>query len=376
MHKPYDTYCLTRQATGKYRVLPDLPENVIDFSSNDYLGFSRSGILLDAAIAAGQKYGVGATGSRLFSGNLPVFSELEAQIASDKITDAALIFNSGFQANQSVLASLLDAKVTGKRAVVFFDRLNHASLYQGVFAAGAKMERYQHGCMNHLESLLIKHNKYLAPKWIITETLFGMDGDIAPLADIIQLAAKYGAGIYLDEAHAMGMIGKSGYGLSTDFDLDDVPCIAMGTFSKALGGSGGYVACSQSIKNYLLNHAPGIIYTTAMSPMLVGAALSAWQKIAEMQADRKRLLGLSEKLRKYLQAAGFNTGLSETHIIPVIMGDEKKALLAREKLLEKKILVSAVRPPTVPPKTSRLRMAVSLIHTEEDIIRLVEGLMS
>lgn len=371
----YAEHCLERQATGKYRQLPaPVGFGFADFSSNNYLGLAQCPVVLAAAMQAGQQLGTGATGSRLFSGNFPLIMELEENIAAGKGTETALVFPSGFQANSATLASLLDPAVNGRPALVFFDRLNHASLYQGVFSGKARILRYRHACMNHLEALLRKYQNHPAPKFIVSETLFGMDGDIVPLADLLALARRFGTFVYLDEAHATGMLGKGGYGLSTNFDLTDVPHVLMGTFSKALGGSGGYIACTTGLRAYLLNHATGFIYTTALSPLMAGAALAAWQASARLSAARLELFSRAAHLRAQLQSKGLNTGLSETHILPVLLENEKMVLARQQSLFQQKMLVSAVRPPTVPPGTSRLRIALCTFHTESAITQLTEAL--
>lgn len=374
MYKWYEQFCSARQATGKYRILPEVPaiqgREWLDFSTNDYLALARSPELAAGALAALAE-GAGSTGSRLLSGNSERLMALERRIAADKGTAAALIFNSGFQANCSVLASLTDENVIGQKALVFFDRLNHASLYQGVFASGAQLVRYPHCDINRLAALLDKFRANPAPKFIITETVFGMDGDTAPVSEIAQLAAEHHAFLYLDEAHATGVCGAEGYGLSSEMDLCHTPYLAMGTFSKALGCSGAYVACDELVKNFLVNHCPGFIYSTAPSPMLVGAMCAAWEWPRNHPAKRRALQVLAELLRAGLRDLGLDTGLSETHIVPVILGGETETIAAKARLLQDRIVVSAVRPPTVPPGTSRLRIALTTTHTEADVVRLL-----
>lgn len=371
----YKKFCEKRQATGKFRILPEVArtagEEIVDFSTNDYLALSDAPTVLAAATEAARRYGAGATGSRLLSGNLELFTTLERQIARDKETEAALIFNSGFQANSSVLSSLLDRTVHGKTPIVFFDRFNHASLYQGVFLSGAQLVRYRHCCMKHLASLLEKYRHDPAPRFIVTESLFGMDGDKAPLPEIIRLARQYNAFLYIDEAHATGVAGVTGYGLSTGQDFSGVPYLVMGTFSKGLGCSGAYVACAADLKDYLVNHCAGFVYSTALSPMIVGAIQAAWEAVRVSGPERSRLFAMGEMLRRELREAGWNTGSSQTHIVPVLFGNESAVMEAKERLMQHGMRVSAIRPPTVPPQTSRLRIALTARHTEADIARLL-----
>lgn len=379
MIEPYRQYVTKRQITGKYRQLPEsntlTSMHQLDFSSNDYLGLGLRRELLMAAMQAGEQYGAGATGSRLLSGNKPIFTALESRIALDKGTDAALVFNSGFQANLSVLSSLLDSRVLKARPIVFFDRLNHASLYQAIFLSGAELVRYRHLDCLHLSECLAQFKRDKRPKFIVTETLFGMDGDIIPLHNILELARAHHAFLYLDEAHAVGMTGKNGYGLSTTLH-HDVPSLVMGTLSKAVGCAGAYVACDTVLKEYLINKAEGFIYSTANSPMMMGAALAAWKMIPSFGAARESVLALANELRARLSSAGFNTGKSVSHIVPLIIGDKLALTQLNDKLRKAEIITSLVRPPTVPPGGERLRLALNIRHTEQDIDRLMEVIQS
>jgi 8-amino-7-oxononanoate synthase len=376
MYALYNEHLSRLQDTCKYRKLPELPFGrgalYLDFSTNDYLGLSKKQELLDAAIDAGKIYGVGSTGSRLLSGNHKIFELLESRIAKDKGLEAALVFNSGFQANITVLSSLLDQKILKKQPLVFFDKLNHSSLYQAVFLSGAELVRYHHNDIEHLKALLNKYINDKRPKFIVTETIFGMDGDIAHIRDIVALADKSKAFLYLDEAHATGLIGPKGYGMSPTLDLTDIPHIIMGTFSKALGCSGGYIACSQILKDYLINKAPGFIYSKSNSPMVIGASYKAWSMIKDLDFERKQLFASATILRTKLRNLGFNIGSSSTHIVPIIFGTEELALKAKELLFQNNILVSYIRPPTVPVGTSRIRIALNSTHTERDLDQLIQ----
>jgi len=346
----------------------------INFSTNDYLGFSNSKELKQAMFDAAEKYGVGSTGSRLLSGNSKLYKEFEELIAKDKKTEKAIIFNSGFQANISVLSSLMDENILGTKAICFFDKYNHSSLYQGAFLSGAELKRYRHNDIEHLAALLLEYQDDERPKFIVTETIFGMDGDIASLKEIVNLAKQYGAFLYLDEAHATGIIGEDGYGLSTILDLENLEYVIMGSFSKALGVCGAYIACSKTIRDYLVNKAAGFIYSTSLSPAIIGAAFKAWDKVRDLNEAREHLFIEANKLRSHLRKLGFNTGFSKTHIIPIILENEEKTLDLQEYLFNKKIIVSAIRPPTVPSFTSRIRIALSLSHSASDIEKLLEVL--
>lgn len=378
LYKPYQNALNVLKGSEKYRALPDLSSastpSSINFSTNDYLCLRDHPEILEAAHDAGKLYGTGATGSRLLSGNKRIFEAFESQIALDKGAESALLFNSGFQANFSVLSSLLDPKTLGTQALVFFDKLNHASLYQAIFLSRAQLVRYPHNNMDALARTLAKMEKDPRPKFIVTETIFGMDGDIASLTEIITLARKYNAFLYLDEAHATGIFGPNGYGLATSTSFSDIPHMIMGTFSKALGGSGAYIACPALLKKYIVNKCLGFVYSTAPSPMVIGAAAKAWEMVSMLGEERLQLASKASYLRSQLRGLGFDTGPSASHIIPIWLGQESASMQAKRKLLEQGIIVSAVRPPTVPPNTSRLRIALTINHTMLDIEQLLFGL--
>ncbi len=378
MYELYKRYLSVLTNAGKYRRLGDSRQgnqgNCLNFSTNDYLGLKYNADIIEASIKAVKNYGIGATGSRILSGNNDLFEAFENSIAMDKNTEAALIFSTGFQANFSTLVALLDKKVLGAKPIVFFDMLNHSSLYQAIFASEVELVRYQHNDMTILEQKLLKYKDDSRPKFIITETVFGMDGDVVPLEKIALLAKKHKAFLYLDEAHATGIFGPRGYGVSTILDLSDIPHIIMGTFSKALGCSGGYIACSKVLQEYLINRAAGFIYSTAPSPSTIGAAFEAWKMIPIMQEKREKLLYLSDMLKQHLLELKLDIGNSTTHIIPVILKDENITMNFKKQLFEKNIIVSAIRPPTVPPNTSRIRIALTTEHNEQGVEKLVNTL--
>lgn len=339
-----------------------LLQHNLNFASNDYLGLSNHPKLLQAAYDFAKIYGVGATGSRLLSGDRTIFLELEQQISKDKGTEAALIFNSGFQANISVLSSLLDFNVLEAKPLVFFDKLNHSSLYQAIFLSKAELIRYRHNDMQHLADLLAVNANVDRPKFIVTETLFGMDGDLLPIEDLIFLANKYQAFVYLDEAHATGIIGDRGYGLAAKVDFKGVDYLLMGTFSKAVGCSGAYIASNKVIIDYLINKAPGFMFSTAMSPVLIGAVSKAWGLIKDLAVERRLLFEQAAYLRQRLQRLGIAINNSNTHIIPIVLEQEQQVLTAKTEFMRKGILLSAIRPPAVPVGTARLRIALNSSH--------------
>ncbi|MCC7006756.1 MAG: 8-amino-7-oxononanoate synthase [Ottowia sp.] len=362
------------EQSGHWRILPthEPATCYADFSHNDYLGFAQDAELVEASHASAQRYGMGATGSRLLSGNLPPHLALENLIAQSKGTQAALTFQSGYQANATVLAALLDKKVLGTTPLVFSDRLNHASLHHACQLMGVREIRYQHNNLTHLRSLLEKYSNDPSPKFIVTETVFGMDGDMIDMPAFAALADTFDAFLYLDEAHATGIIGPDGYGLSSGWI--NQRGLAMGTFSKALGVSGAYIACSQVVYNYLVNRCQGFIYTTALSPAIVGAVHAAWSRLPTLTDMRTRLLGKAHYLRQHLHALGFNTGTSNTHIIPLIVGHTTLAFHLQAWLQQHRLLTSIIRPPTVPPHTARVRIALSATHQDAHIDALIAAL--
>jgi 8-amino-7-oxononanoate synthase len=294
---------------------------------------------------------------------------VEAKIAAAKKTEAALLFASGWQANASVLASLLRF---GKPALVFCDWLNHASLHHACRAAGVAQIRFRHNDMAHLAELLAAHAGAEGKRFIVTESVFSMDGDQADLGALRDLADRHDAFLYLDEAHATGVLGPDGMGLSGT--LPGGVDLAMGTFSKALGGFGAYVAGSKPLCDWLVNRASGFIHTTALPPTVLGAIDAALDLVPAMDAERRLLHSHADRLRAALRRLGIDCGPSSTQIVPAIVGDEASALALAARLRAEGILAVAIRPPTVPAGTSRLRLALSAAHSEADISRLIAAL--
>ena len=336
-------------------------EFLLDFSSNDYLGLARHPELKRRSIDFVERWGAGSAASRLVTGNLTPFTAIETKIAAGKGADAALVLASGFQANAGLLPALLD-----KDSVVLADRLNHASLIHGVQAAGAKQVRFRHNDMTHLEELLIKHRNETC--FIVTETVFSMDGDRSDLAALTMLADRYDAFIYLDEAHATGVLGEGGFGLA--HGLAGPNCLVMGTFSKGMGSFGAYAACSAALRDYLINRCAGLIYATALPPAVLGAIDAALDLIPGMEDERAQLAANAERFRTRLRAMGADCGASSTQIVPLIVGEEQDALDLAARLKEAGMLAIAIRPPTVPPGGSRLRFAFAAYHTADQIDRL------
>ena len=337
---------------------------MVNFSSNDYLGISKHPELGRRAGEFTEQYGNGSTASRLICGSLDCFTALEQKLAALKQVESVLIFNSGFQANLSIIPALAD-----NSSLVLSDQLNHNSIIQGVTLARCTKQLFDHNDLDHLEHLLKHHqDKGQSRTLIVTESVFSMDGDQADIDRLVELSEAYNAILIVDEAHATGVLGEQGMGLTAGKRVD----ITIGTFGKALGSFGAYIASSAKIRDYLINCCNGFIYTTALPPAILGAVDAALDVIADMDEVRARLQDNAQLLRHRLQQLGYDTGNSTTQIIPVLLGDEKRTLAMSVKLEQAGFLATAIRPPTVPMGESRIRIALSAAHSREQIEALVE----
>jgi 8-amino-7-oxononanoate synthase len=342
----------------------------LDFSSNDYLGLSQHPHLIERSCEWARLHGAGSGASRLVSGTSELHLAVEARVAAYKGAEAALLFASGWQANAAMLPALLRA---APGAQIFSDRLIHASLHHGCAAAGVRQIRFRHNDLDHLEALLAERGDSTAPSIIVTESVFSMDGDQVDLVRLIAIARAHDAFLYLDEAHATGVIGLHGAGLSAP-GPDGIPRdvdLVMGTFSKAFGGFGAYVAGSRLLCDYLVNACGGFIFTTALPPAALGAIDAALDLVPIMDAERAKLARMGDDVRQGLRSAGVDVGLSTTHIVPAIVGDAERALALSAQLEQAGIIAAAIRPPTVPPGSSRLRLALRSSHEPGDIDTLL-----
>ena len=339
----------------------------INFSSNDYLGLSsHPGIIKAAREAAAPVFG--SSSSRLMTGNTLSHGALEEETASFKGKPAALVFNSGYQANVGVISAL-----SGRGDVIFSDRLNHASIIDGIILSGAKLLRFRHNDTGHLEELLSAERHRYRRSLMITETVFSMDGDIAPVDEITALKKKYDSLLMVDEAHATGVFGKTGAGIMEERGVTDDCDIVMGTFSKALGSFGAYVACSETLKQYLVNTCRSFIYSTALPVSVIRTNMAAIDIVKKERYRGDALLMNSAYLRERLKEKGFETK-GDSQIIPVITGSSEAAVRLSEGLKGKGYWVTPVRPPTVPEGSSRLRVSVTCNHTREMIDRFTADL--
>ena len=339
---------------------------VINFSSNNYLGIANHPNLAAAAKQAIDQYGCGSGASRLISGNMALHEELEAKLAELKGTEAGLVFNSGFQANTGILSTL-----TGEGDVIFSDALNHASIIDGCRLSRAKTLIYAHRDLDQLAAAL-KQAANSRRKLIVTESIFSMDGDEAPLAGIVDLAEKHGAVVMVDEAHATGLFGANGAGVVAKLNLGDRVLVQMGTLGKALGGFGAYVAGSRSLRELLINRCRSFIFTTSLPPAVMAMAIAAIDLVKCEPERRERLWSNCRILSEGLRAQGFHLGASASPILPLIIGDAGKCMRFSEQLLSRGIFAQGIRPPTVPEGTSRLRITVMATHTRAHIDRALE----
>ena len=341
-------------------------QGLTDFSSNDYLGLARHPLLAERAADWGHAYGTGAGASRLVTGTHAAHLAIESRVAAFKGTEAALLFASGWQANAAVIPALLAA---APGAAVFTDRLVHASIHAGL--AGVRQHRFRHNDPAHLAELLDRHGRTAPARLIVVESVYSMDGDRADLAALGALALEHDALLLVDEAHATGVLGPGGAGLA-----HGVPGVGlvMGTFSKALGSFGAYVAGSALVRDWLVNACSGFIFTTAPPPPVLGAIDAALDLVPAMEAERAHLAALGERLRTGLAERGFATAGSTTQIVPAIVGAEADTMALSARLAEAGLLAAAIRPPTVPPGTSRLRVALRAGHDAADIDALLDAL--
>jgi 8-amino-7-oxononanoate synthase len=331
---------------------------VVNFSSNSYLGLDSHPALKKAAIAALEKWPVGAPASRLITGTGPWVRELEEKTAAWKKREAALYFGSGYGANVGIIAALADRDTD-----LFLDKLDHASIVDGAVLSRAKLHRYRHNDIADLERLLKRSTA--ARKVVVTDTIFSMDGDIAPLEDIVGLCRKHDALFIVDEAHAGGVYGKTGAGMMEERRLAGAAFLDMGTFSKGLGVSGGYVAGDRATIEYLVNRARSFIFTTATPPMVCAAASASLDIVVSNEGTTLR-----ERLQRHIATLHAVIPAATTHIIPLILGDIPATMTRYELFLERGLLALPVRPPTVPTGTSRLRISLSAEHTDEEVTRL------
>lgn len=343
-------------------------QRVISFGSNDYLGFAHHPYVLDAAVRATRLYGAGGGASRLVSARNDLYADLERRLADLKGTESCAVFASGYAANLGVITSL-----AARGDVVFCDRLSHASLIDAVKLSGAKLARYPHNDMVALEKDLAQADSP-GRRFIVTDTVFSMDGDIADLAELVRLARFYDAVLVTDDAHGTGVMGPGGAGCLASLGLKIEVPVQVGTLSKALGSLGGFVCGSRTLIEYLVNKARPLIFSTALPPATLAAAGASIDLLSREPQWQERLSANASYLRASLRDAGLEVSDDPTPIVPIVVGGAEVALQLSKSLMNKGFLVPAIRPPAVPPRSSRLRIAVSACHNREHLDGLVAAL--
>jgi 8-amino-7-oxononanoate synthase len=341
---------------------------LIHFGSNDYLGLAADPRLAQAATEAVAHDGWGSGASPLVTGHTTAHQRLAQRLAEFEGVEAALVFSSGFAANAGAIAALV-----GPGDVVYCDRKNHASLFDGCRLSRADVRVYPHADCTRLASLLSESQKHRR-RLIVTDGLFSMDGDLAPLAALAELAARHNAMLMVDEAHATGVFGISGRGICEHLGVEDGVPIRIGTLSKALGSIGGFVAGSQSLIDWLVNRARPYVFSTAAPPATAAASLAAINIIHDEPQRRQRLLARADALREELIRQGWNIGTSASQIIPLVVGDAERAVKMSTELHDRGIFLPAIRPPTVPDGEACLRISLTANHTDEMIAKLLAAL--
>ena len=353
---------------AQFRALDRLDRTVgVNLCSNDYLGLSDDTRLKQAVLkAVASAEAVGSTGSRLLSGNSRQWEDIESEFACFAGTETALFFGSGYAANVGLLSSLLKPG-----DIVFSDALNHASLIDGIRLSRAERIIYPHCDLEFLARALHDHSDSSSARVIVTESVFSMEGDIAPISDMLELARRYDAELVIDEAHATGVCGPQGRGIAADLGVEREMLAIVHTCGKALASAGAFVCGGGALKDYLINRARTFIFSTAMPPYLAGQIHAALGLARVAESERAHLRHIALALREELAAAGLNSGTSVTHIVPVIVGGDEIALHVARGLQRNGFAVKAIRPPTVPPGTARLRVSLTSKITLDDIRRLV-----
>lgn len=362
---------MTLKSSGLYRQLKQAADSsrrtrvhgreCILLSSNNYLGLTEHPAVIAASVEAVKSYGAGAGGARLISGNFLIHEELEREIARFKGTDSAVVFNTGYMANLGVISAL-----TGSGDVVISDQLNHASIIDGCRLSRADTKVYRHRDMTHLEELLKQCRGYRR-RLIVTDGVFSMDGDIAPLPEIAALAERYDAMVMVDDAHATGALGARGAGTVEYFRLEGKIPVQMGTLGKALGSFGAYVAGSHELIDFLRNKARSFIFSTALPPAVIGSAMAAIRVLKNNPEMIKKLWANAGYFRSGLEKLGYHVLNGESHILAVLIGDDHKTMQLASLLLEKGVFAPGIRPPTVPPGTGRIRVTVMATHSRRDL---------
>jgi 8-amino-7-oxononanoate synthase len=357
--RPLDPVSQTEVSTGSRRL--------VNFCSNDYLGLSKHPQVIEGARLYANRYGAGATASRLVCGSFSCTHDLEQKLADLLNVERVLVFNSGFQANATVIPALVD-----KEALIISDSLNHNSIIQGAKLARCSVKVVPHNDVSTMRRILETAWGRYSRILIVTESVFSMDGDRADIDALVELAEAFSALLIVDEAHATGVLGENGMGLCADKHVDMV----IGTLGKALGAFGAFVACSEKMAQYLVNFCTGFIYSTALPPAVIGAVDAALDLMPSMHRERDALWKKVAFLRRQINSAGLDSGLSSTQILPVIVGREADTMALATVLEKNGILASGIRFPTVPASKARIRLSLSATHTWEQIRHLASVIIA
>lgn len=354
---------------GRIILLANTAEECLDFSSNDYLALSRHPALSAAAREALERYGTGAGAARLMSGDLAIHHELEEAVAQLKEQEAALVFGSGYMANIGIIPALV-----GRHDVIFSDRLNHASIHDGCRLSGARLIRFRHNDPEHLESLLTSE-RGRGTALIVAESIYSMDGDRCPLPELVRLKERHHCLLMVDEAHATGVFGETGGGVIEEEGVSAGVDLAVGTFGKALGSYGAFVAARREMIEYLVNRARSFIFSTALPPAVTAASLAAVHLVRQQPELRRELWEKVDFFKALLHQGGLNRDLGPSQIIPIVVGSSGQAMAMAEELRKQGLYVTAVRPPTVPAGTARLRFSISRWHSKADLGQATQVLL-
>jgi len=378
-HGHFKEYLNNLKCNGGYRfmrVVEDVAgpwmtvkgSKLLQFASNDYLGLTQHARLRKAAEDAMQRFGVGVGASRLVSGNYAPLEELEQTVAEFKGCEAALVFSSGYTTNVGVISALVS-----EQDRIVSDELNHASIVDGCRLSRAMLQVYRHRNLSDLEELLSRPHR-TGRTLVITDGVFSMDGDVAPLGEIVRICNHYGALLMVDDAHGTGVLGDGGRGSTELWGVEDPHIIQVGTFSKALGGLGGFVAGSMDLIDYLKNRVRTLIYSTGLPSGVAAANREALKIIDEEPQRRIHLKSMTRRLRDGLSNLGFPQSGDDIPIAPLIIGEANRTLQVSQDLLKAGILAPAIRPPSVPDGTSRIRLSLMALHQEEHVDRLLESI--
>lgn len=390
------------QQQGQYRTLPSIRhegkwiwqdcQKMLNFSSNDYLGLASDQALKQQFLAQidWRQTSFGASSSRLLTGNFPIYAELEHLMASQFQREACLLFNSGYHANIGILPALAD-----RHTLILADKLVHASLIDGIRLAGGNYQRYRHNDYTHLEQLLDKHSTQYQRIIVVTESVFSMDGDTADLGRLVALKQRYhNVMLYVDEAHAIGVLGQDGLGLAQEYGCIQQIDFLVGTFGKALAAMGAYLVCEQVFKDYLINKMRPLIFSTALSPVVVQWLYFLMQRLPHMHAQRQHLQRLSQQLHQGVQlvqsdlnhersqmkitqakhTTSDETSNKPSHIIPYVAGDNAIAISIAKRLQDNGFYCLPIRPPTVPSGTARIRFSLTADMTSSEVAQLIHVL--